>query len=149
MRQPPTPATDADNFTRVTTSDPRGSLCRRAALVLVIEARVTAIQGGFFFGNPESLYVGADVEDIAVGGEEGGYFAGFQGTEAVRYADDLGGINRYALEGFVCGQAEGYGLGREIRKIPRQRGVKGVGAGTESNLDTRVVQDLRGFEMYI
>ena len=63
-----------------------GLLRSRAVFVFLVEAGVAILEADFLAGDPHSLHVGADIENVSVGGEQRGFFSDFDGAEAVGHA---------------------------------------------------------------
>jgi hypothetical protein len=55
----------------------------RPVLILFVKAGVAVFQADFFAGHPHALDARTDVENVAVGDEEGGFLAGFERAKAV------------------------------------------------------------------
>src|SRR5579884_3392965 len=79
--------------------------------IFLVKARVAVFEADFLAGDPEVLNIRAQVEDVAVAGEQGRFLAGLDGTEALVETQDLRGIKRDALERLVFRHAECHGLG--------------------------------------
>ncbi len=56
-------------------------------------------------------------EDVAVGDDEGGVFAGFYGADEVVNAEDLGGGEGDGFEGGLLGEAMGDGEGGGVGEV--------------------------------
>src|ERR1700730_10015281 len=59
----------------------------------------------------EVFDVGSNFEWVAIGDDDVGDFAGFDGAHLIGYAKNLGGIDGDGFEGFVVGEAVGDGVG--------------------------------------
>ena len=57
-------------------------------LVFLVEPRLAAFEADCLAYNPHLLHMGADVEDVAIGGEEGCVLAGLDGTEAISHTSN-------------------------------------------------------------
>src|SRR5437867_2734777 len=83
------------------------SLRLRAIFVFLVQPRVAVLQADFFARQPHPRYMGAEIENVPIGGEDRRFFAGLNGAEAIRHASQLRRIQRKALERFRLRQAEG------------------------------------------
>src|SRR5438105_14591548 len=102
------------------------SLGRRAILIFLVKAGVAAFEADFLAGEPHAFDVGANVENVPIGGEESSFLADLNRAEAIGYAGELRGIKREAFEGFGFGQTESDGLRGRIRQVARQRRIEAV-----------------------
>src|SRR3954463_3652813 len=107
------------------TSAADATVSSRAVFVFVVEAGVAVFEGDFFAGHPEVKDFGFGVEDAAVTGEEGGFFALVNGTETIGGAGELGGVEGQCFQTLGFGQAEGDGLGGGIGEVLGQGSVHG------------------------
>jgi len=81
-----------------------------AVAVFFVEAGVAVFEGDFVAGDQHVLHVAANVQDVAVGRKQAGFFAGFDAAEAVAQAQQLRGVEGDALQSLVFRVAEGDGL---------------------------------------
>ena len=108
---------------------------------------MAAFEGGFAALDPEAADLGADVEDVAVDGNEGGVLADLDGPEAIGDAEHAGGDEGQPLPGGLAWKAEGNGLGGGVRDIADVGGTEAVGALGEGDGDSGGMQTGRYGEL--
>src|SRR5438067_2075436 len=110
---------------------------------------MAGFEANFFAIDPHALHIGAQIQDVTIGGEEGRILAGLNRTESIGNSCQLRWIEGQALEGFGLRQPESNRLGSGVGKISSQWRLHGGEAKAESHLDSGLVQNSRSFEMNV
>src|SRR6266849_8319275 len=96
--------------------------------VLLVEAQMTVVRGRELPANKEIFDIGGQLERVAVGHDEIGEFAPFEGSDLIVEAENPRGIKRYGLERFLIRQAVRDGVRGVLSQSPRE-GIVEAGDG--------------------